>query len=913
MRTTSGTAINLLMRGGRALAVGIAASCVLVVGATASAGSAGTGTTQPLDRQIAISPSRTMHIECRGHGGPTVVLIAGGVNSGAIWSMPYDFAHPTPTVFGQVATFTRVCAYDRPNTASPAPNDRIALGTSTPTTGTVTPANGVIDLHRMLRAAHVRGPYVLVGHSFGGLIARLYSSTYPNDVAGLVLIDSPSELFFDRLTVAQQEMWIAASSGRAAFPGAESFNFPATFAEIRAAAEAAPRADSSVHQRRSVRLPPRRRGRHPRTRVHRVRTAIVPRPRRRPTRARETAPRRTRARHPLRSLHLRPASQARDLGDPPNRAPGGQAMRSLRIFATVLLTAGAVASVAPSSTAAATMTGGDFSGLVKIAPGRSIFVECRGHGSPTVVLISGQGNSGHEWHQILDPADPAHAEPLDQVSAGQGDMHDSRRAVLPQAARTTRVCTYDRPDTRTTGAHRSTPRSQPHSVRADVDDLHRVLHAIDAARPYVLVAHSYGGFIAELYARTYPADVGGLVMVDAVSSYISQAATAAKLQVWDQQHRTTSAALPEGVEVLDAIAAIDAAPPPEQIPTVVLSADKPYPQLPPGSGDPDASVTFADWSSAQQLLATGLGAEHITDTNSGHHIYLYSPSLVVSAIRKIVTEVRVPPTHLTPVVQQVLAPPRWYRGDDGRFHVQYELQLTNTVPLPVTLTDIDVRDGHGHTLTRLYGQRLTDAVTLLGNDTVPTTQLPASSVAVAWLDLTFTHQDRIPAELEHRVTIDVGPGLPVGPIITATGPATRTVQSTPPTIGAPLRGGRWVAVVGPHRRAPSGERIAPPRSALRHRLLRPARRRRAHPHRRPGSQRQLPELRPARRGGRRRDRRRGPRRTARPDPQPQGPGTARGGRRQPRHPPTATRRVRRLRAPPARHGPSEGRPTRARR
>jgi pimeloyl-ACP methyl ester carboxylesterase len=219
----------------RLLAATIAVACAITAGATASAAGAATGRPQPVDRQVAISPTRNMHLECRGRGGPTVVLIAGGVNSGGIWSMPFDFAHPTATVFPQVAKFTRVCTYDRPNTASPAPNDEIAFGTSTPTTGSVTPANGVIDLHRLLRAANVRGPYVLVAHSFGGLIARLYSSTYPKEVAGLVLIDSPSELFFDRLTVAQQEMWITASTGEPAFPGAESFNFPATFAEMRAA------------------------------------------------------------------------------------------------------------------------------------------------------------------------------------------------------------------------------------------------------------------------------------------------------------------------------------------------------------------------------------------------------------------------------------------------------------------------------------------------------------------------------------------------------------------------------------------------------------------------------------------------------------------------------------------------------
>jgi pimeloyl-ACP methyl ester carboxylesterase len=299
---------------------------------------------------------------------------------------------------------------------------------------------------------------------------------------------------------------------------------------------------------------------------------------------------------------------------------------------------------APTAAAATGATSGDFSGLVNIGRGRSIFVECRGHGSPTVVLISGQGNGARDWSQILDPADPVHGDPVDQISAGQGDIHDSGRAVFPRIARTTRVCAYDRPDTRTTGADRSTPRHQPHTVQTDVDDLRRMLRAIDAPKPYVLVAHSYGGFVAELYARTHPADVGGLVMVDAASSYLEHAVTPAKLQVWDGIHRTTSPGLPEGVEVLDALARLDAAAPLTQIPTVVLSADKPYPELPPGSGDPEASVTFADWIAAQNLLADGLGAEHVSATNSGHHVYLYSPQLVITAIRQVVSEVRTGPS-----------------------------------------------------------------------------------------------------------------------------------------------------------------------------------------------------------------------------------------------------------------------------
>jgi pimeloyl-ACP methyl ester carboxylesterase len=284
--------------------------------------------------------------------------------------------------------------------------------------------------------------------------------------------------------------------------------------------------------------------------------------------------------------------------------------------------------------------GGDFSGLIAIGHGQKIFVECRGKGSPTVVLIAGKGNGADEWNQILDPADSAHYDPLDQVGAGQGNLHQSNQAVFPTIAKTTRVCAYDRPDTRTTGPDRSTSRPQPHSVALDVDDLHRLLGKIGAPGPYVLVAHSYGGFIAELYARTYPTDAAGLVMVDAASSYIEQAATSAKLGVWDHNNRATSPAQPEGVEVLDAIARLNAAPPLRHLPAVVLSADKPYRTdlLPPGSAD--TSVTFDDWRAAQGLLATGLGARHVTATNSGHHVYLYSPQLVVDAIDEVISTVR---------------------------------------------------------------------------------------------------------------------------------------------------------------------------------------------------------------------------------------------------------------------------------
>ncbi len=301
-----------------------------------------------------------------------------------------------------------------------------------------------------------------------------------------------------------------------------------------------------------------------------------------------------------------------------------------------------IAFVAMPSVAAArddrSTQGRNFSGRVEVAPGREIYVECRGKGSPTVVLIPGKGNGARDWHQVLDATDPVRDLATDEVLAGKGNIHDSKQAVYPTIARRTRVCSYDRPNTRTEGKDTSTPRQQPHSVDDDVSDLHRVLDQIDAPEPFVLVAHSYGGFVAELFARRYPEEVGGLVMVDAGSSYIERAASADKLAVWDQMNRIAAPGQ-ESVEIADAMAKLDAAPPLHPIPSIVLTADKALrADLRPV--DADASVTFEDWLVGQELLAAGLDAKQVTATNSGHNIYLYSPQLVIAAIREVVADVR---------------------------------------------------------------------------------------------------------------------------------------------------------------------------------------------------------------------------------------------------------------------------------
>jgi len=163
---------------------------------------------------VDIGGGRKMYLECSGGGTPTVVLVSGTRGAHDDWTSVIDLASaarsPKPSesaVFPQVSKFTRVCAYDRPGTTR---NDNTVTN-STPVLQPTTAQQGVADLHALLIAAKEPRPYVLVGHSWGGLISRLFASTYPDEVAGLVLVDCASEFLKSSLTPAQWATYIEAT------------------------------------------------------------------------------------------------------------------------------------------------------------------------------------------------------------------------------------------------------------------------------------------------------------------------------------------------------------------------------------------------------------------------------------------------------------------------------------------------------------------------------------------------------------------------------------------------------------------------------------------------------------------------------------------------------------------------------
>jgi len=146
---------------------------------------------------------RSLYLTCAGSGGPTVVLVTGYRDTSDIWSI--DQINPTDPremVLPHVAEFTRVCAYDRPGTAtSLGDEDLIGRSDAIPQPRTVTEAAD--ELHALVHAAGIETPFVLAAHSLGGAIARVYASAYPEDVSGMVLIEAYSE-FIEALMTPEQ-------------------------------------------------------------------------------------------------------------------------------------------------------------------------------------------------------------------------------------------------------------------------------------------------------------------------------------------------------------------------------------------------------------------------------------------------------------------------------------------------------------------------------------------------------------------------------------------------------------------------------------------------------------------------------------------------------------------------------------
>ncbi|MBZ0290703.1 MAG: alpha/beta hydrolase [Anaerolineae bacterium] len=125
----------------------------------------------PRDQLYSVN-GHMMHMVCTGErsaGSPAVILHAGASAASLWWYWVQD----------QLSQHTQVCAFDRPG-----------MGYSEPVDGPRDPQTINAELHTLLQQADVPAPYVVVGHSYGGILTRVFAAQYPQDVSGIVLVDS---------------------------------------------------------------------------------------------------------------------------------------------------------------------------------------------------------------------------------------------------------------------------------------------------------------------------------------------------------------------------------------------------------------------------------------------------------------------------------------------------------------------------------------------------------------------------------------------------------------------------------------------------------------------------------------------------------------------------------------------------
>ena len=162
---------QLRSRGGRWLLYPVIATLALasIGGGYQTLREAADAKAYPMPGQLIDVGGHRLHLNCTGSGSPTVVLEPGGgeMSSNLGWIAP------------AVARDARVCVYDRAGRGWSEPADTAQDGAQIAT-----------DLHTLLQRGHVPGPYVLAGHSFGGLYVLTFAARYPDEVAGMVLVDS---------------------------------------------------------------------------------------------------------------------------------------------------------------------------------------------------------------------------------------------------------------------------------------------------------------------------------------------------------------------------------------------------------------------------------------------------------------------------------------------------------------------------------------------------------------------------------------------------------------------------------------------------------------------------------------------------------------------------------------------------
>jgi pimeloyl-ACP methyl ester carboxylesterase len=247
-------------------------------------------------------------------------------------------------------------------------------------------------------------------------------------------------------------------------------------------------------------------------------------------------------------------------------------------------------------------------GPIDIGGGRHLNINCTGAG-PVVILDGGLGNTSAVWTPVV--------------------------RLVPSFAT---VCSYDR-----AGQGGSDSRPLPHGAESAADDLHALLVAGKLPGPYVIVGASFGGLVVQIFARRFPTETAGVVLVDSLANGWDRQLESGILSAAQVAERR---AIPNGEEITNeeiraSEIAAGAGPAFPAVPLVVLQHGQPF----PGGPDWPTAKVEALWSSLQgDLAALSPRSTLLVAAQSGHRIHEQQPDLVADAIHAIVDPSRWPPT-----------------------------------------------------------------------------------------------------------------------------------------------------------------------------------------------------------------------------------------------------------------------------
>jgi pimeloyl-ACP methyl ester carboxylesterase len=261
--------------------------------------------------------------------------------------------------------------------------------------------------------------------------------------------------------------------------------------------------------------------------------------------------------------------------------------------------------------------------------GHRLHINCTGTGSPTVVIVAGAGDWSTTWGGV----------------------------VQPEAAKTTRVCTYDR-----TGLGWSDAASLPGDAAQFARELHTLLQNANVPGPYVMVGHSLGGFVVRIFAHDYASEVAGVVLIDSMNpKQVSQSLSNSLAQQYSFQALLARFGIGRLLVKLPSIApsmpAGEEAYYPLYIrPGSLQASSKEYQALPASAAEAAAVKSFDDlplivltaklndnpgWPEWQmELLQLSSNSQHLFAENSGHTIQRDEPQAAVAAILQMVELVR---------------------------------------------------------------------------------------------------------------------------------------------------------------------------------------------------------------------------------------------------------------------------------